>query len=307
MEADEGMRTISIVNQKGGCGKTTTAVNLAAAFAELGRKVLLIDLDPQAHVTVGLGNDPDSFDWTICDVLQQADGLVERAIVQTAVAGLDLAPCNMLLANADVQLASVFDNTMLLTRCLRNAEHIYDLCVIDCPPALGLLTANAVMASTDVVIPVQAHHYNLMALERLLEAIQVMQERPKSCSAECMRLLLTFVDERAALCEFVRRQVRERFGQRVFHTVIHRSVSLAEAPGAGKPVLTYAPNSRGAVDYRALACEMLEEPDSHDAPPTDMRAPRAIPKRLAVLLAHTSNAREKSLRSRFGWDVVEST
>jgi len=261
------MRTISIINQKGGCGKTTTAVNTAAAFAELGKRVLLIDLDPQAHVALGLGYDPDSLDRTIYDVLIQPDGFVRDAIVQTGIARLDLAPCNMLLGNVEVQLADAPGRELLLTRCLRSVRDVYDLCVIDCPPSLGVLTLNALMASMDIIIPVQVHSCNVKGLKRVLESIRIIRERLQSHAAEHIHLLLTFVDDRGAFGQRVQEQVREAFGQLVLNTVIHRNTSVAEAPGAGKPVLTYAPRSRGTADYRALAHEILEESGLRGEPP----------------------------------------
>jgi len=253
------MRTISIINQKGGCGKTTTAVNTAAAFAELGKRVLLIDLDPQGHVTLGLGGEPDSFEKTIYDALLQTDGLLRDAIVQTGVAGLDLAPCNALLGNVEVQLASSPGKELLLSRCLRSVHDEYDLCVIDCPPSLGVLMLNALMASTDVIVPVHGHCPGVKGLRRLLESIRIIRERLQSQSAEHIHLLLTFVDDRGAFGRQVQQQVRDAFGRLVLGTMIHRNISLAEAPGAGKPVLTYAPRSRGAADYKALAREILQE------------------------------------------------
>jgi len=302
------MRTVSIANQKGGCGKTTTAINTAAAFAELGKKVLLIDLDPQAHVTLGVGYDPDSFGRTICDVLLQSTGLLPNIIVRTNTAGLDLAPCNVLLAGADVQLARVPGKELLLSRSLHGVHDAYDLCVIDCPPSLGVLTLNALMAGTDVIVPIQAHYYDLEGLKRLLESVHVIRNRLPLFPEEQIRLLLTFVDDRAGFNQQVQRQVRDVFGSTVLNTVIHKSISLAEAPGAGMPVLSYAPHSRGAADYRALACEILEQPQRPAAPPiVSAPLPRAIPKRLADIFNGTWIPKAGSFPRRFGLGPVEST
>jgi chromosome partitioning protein len=302
------MRTISVVNQKGGCGKTTTAVNTAAAFAAVGKRVLLIDLDPQAHVTLGVGYDPDSFGRTIYDVLQQSNGLLRDIVVRTNTVGLDLAPCNVLLANAEVQLAQGPTRELLLSRSLHGVRDDYDLCVIDCPPSLGVLTLNALMASTDVIVPIQAHYYDLEGLKRLLETIRIVRDRLQLSPAERIHLLLTFVDERAGFSRQVQRQVREMFGQAVLNTVIHRSVSLAEAPGAGKPVLSYAPRSRGAADYKALACEILEQPQrAAESPVVKMPAPRAIPKRLTDIFKGMWIPKSRPLPPQFDLGVFEST
>jgi chromosome partitioning protein len=302
------MRTISIVNQKGGCGKTTTATNLAAAFAELGRKVLLIDLDPQAHATLGLGCDPDSFERTICDVLLQAEGLLGNTIVRTEVTGLDLVPCNVLLANAEVRLANAPGRELLLNRNLCSVQDSYDLCVIDCPPSLSVLTLNALMAATDVIIPVQGHYYAPEGLKRLLQSIRIIRDRLRTSSADHIHLLLTFVDERAAFSQQVQRQVRDTFGTLVLRTTIHRNVSLVEAPGAGKPVLIYAPRSRGAADYRALASEILEEPGKPGRQPAARtNARQRIPKRLAAIFRSTRGIKDMALRRPFGLDAIEST
>lgn len=303
------MRTISIVNQKGGCGKTTTAINAAAAFAELGRRVLLIDLDPQAHATLGSGHDPDSFGRTIYDALLQADGPLDSTIVRTEVAGLDLVPCNVLLGNAEARLANTSGGELLLSRCLCSAHDKYDLCVIDSPPSLGVLTLNALMAATDVIIPVLGQCYGLQGLERLLQSIRTIRDRLQAGSADHIHLLLTFVDERVAFSQQVQQQVRDTFGSLVLRTTIRRNVSLAEAPGAGKPVLVYAPHSRGAADYRALARELLEEqPDKRlGEPAVTMNTRRRVPKRLAAIFDARRGIKAGASRRPFRLGQIEST
>lgn len=252
------MKTIATVNQKGGCGKTTTAINLSAALAETGKRVLLIDLDPQAHATIGLGQDPNSFPKTIHDALTRPGvGLCDVA-VHTTIERLDLAPCNVLLAGAEMSLAGVSGKELLLARGLRDVRDAYDVCVIDCPPSLGILTLNALVASTDLVVPVQVHYYALEGLRRLLDTAGILRQRFHPCSVENIGLLLTFVEERTTFSRQVQQQVRNLFGDLVFETVIHRNVRLTEAPSAGEPVLRYAPRSKAAADYRSLAAEILE-------------------------------------------------
>lgn len=251
------MRTIAVVNQKGGCGKTTTAINMAAAAAEAGRRVLLLDLDSQAHATIGLGQDPNSFPRTLYDVLTAPGARLRDVAVRTEIEHLDLAPCNVLLAGIELRLACTPAKELLLARALCDVRDAYDLCVMDCPPALGLMTVNALVASTDIIVPVQVQYYALEGLRRLLEMVGIIRGRFHSQAPENIGLLLTFVEGHTMFSRQVQAQVREVFGDLVFQAMIHRNVRLAEAPSAGEPVLTYAPQSKAAADYRALAAEVL--------------------------------------------------
>ena len=277
------MRTIAIANQKGGCGKTTTTVNLAAAFAALGKQVLLIDLDPQAHATLGLGFDPDGLEKTIYDTITNAQIPVSRRqlplsniVVTTSIERLHLVPSNILLSGAEFELAVLFGREYVLNERLNSVGSSYDICVIDCSPSLSLLTLNALVASTDVIIPVQTQYYALEGLKQLPETIEIVKQRFNQ-HLRTLGVLLTFVETNTALSRQVQQQMREYFRDLVFDTVIHRNVRLAEAPSAGQPVLTYDPQSKGAAEYRALAEEIINKhPADHYPVPLPVGAETAV-------------------------------
>jgi chromosome partitioning protein len=187
---------------------------------------------------------------------------ISSVIIDTKIERLNLAPSNVLLSGAELELASVVGREFVLTERLKTVEDKYDICVIDCPPSLGLLTLNALVASTDVIVPVQVQYYAMEGLKQLFETAKIIGKHLHPCNVKILGLLLTFVEKRRLLSRQTQKQMREYFGDLVFDTVIHRCVRLAEAPSAGQPVLTYAPESRSSAEYRALADEIINDKSS---------------------------------------------
>lgn len=253
-----GPRVVAVANQKGGVGKTTTTVNLGASAAELGHRVLIVDLDPQGNASTGLGINPRDLETTMYDVLLH-DVPIDDAIEAASVRNLFLAPANLDLAGAEIELVPAFSRELRLRNAIAAVSDDYDLVLIDCPPSLGLLTVNAFAAASEVVVPVQCEYYALEGLGQLLRNIDLVQRNLNS-ELRLSAIVLVMYDARTNLSHQVASEVREHFGTTVCRTVIPRTVRLSEAPSFGQPITVFDPTSRGAVAYRDLAKEFAGEP-----------------------------------------------
>ncbi|MBS4207163.1 AAA family ATPase [Bacillus sp. FJAT-50079] len=249
-------KIISIANQKGGVGKTTTSVNLGACLAYIGKKVLLIDTDPQGNATSGAGVDKGEVHQCIYDVLVD-DVKIKEIIKETAVENLHVAPATIQLAGAEIELVPTISREVRLKRAVDEIKDQYDYIIIDCPPSLGLLTINALTASDSVLIPVQCEYYALEGLSQLLNTVRLVQ---KHLNHHLMieGVLLTMLDARTNLGIQVIQEVKKYFQNKVYRTIIPRNIRLSEAPSHGQPIIVYDPKSRGAEVYLELAKEVAE-------------------------------------------------
>ena len=249
-------RVITLCNQKGGVGKTTTAINLGAAMAEFGRRVLLVDFDPQASLTVGFGLNPNRVETTIYHLIMDSGVTLDDVVVPTSVPGIDLIPSNIDFAGAEMQLINEVGREHLMSRALAPAVQRYDIILIDCQPSLGLLTVNALTASDGVIVPLECEYFALRGVALLAGAIDKVQQRINP-RLTIVGLLGTMYDGRTLHSREVLRTLVEGWGDQVFHTVIRRTVKFSEATVAGEPLTAYASTSAGAEGYRQLAKEVL--------------------------------------------------
>ncbi len=249
-------RIIAMCNQKGGVGKTTSTINLGAALAEYGRRVLLVDFDPQGALSVGLGINPHELDVTVYNLLMDRGADARKAIRKTQVDNLDLLPANIDLSAAEVQLVTEVAREMVLARALRPVVDDYDVVLIDCQPSLGLLTVNALTSAHGVVIPLECEFFALRGVALLVETIEKVRDRLNP-DLELEGILATMYDARTVHARQVLSRVVEAFGDKVYDTVISRTVKFPETTVAGEPITTWAPGSGGAKAYRALAREVL--------------------------------------------------
>lgn len=254
-------RIIAMCNQKGGVGKTTTTINLGAALAEVGRRVLLVDFDPQGALSVGLGINPHELDHTVYNLLMDRNTDAEDIIKPTAWPGLDVLPANIDLSAAEVQLVGEVAREMVLARALRSVAEQYDVILIDCQPSLGLLTVNALTASHGVVIPLECEFFALRGVALLVETIAKIKDRLNP-GLEVDGILATMYDSRTLHSREVVARVVEAFGDQVFHTVITRTIKFPDASVAAEPITTYASGHPGAESYRQLARELIARGDA---------------------------------------------
>lgn len=248
-------KTIAIANQKGGVGKTTTSVNLSACLAYLGKKVLLVDVDPQGNATSGVGIEKAEVEQCIYNVLVD-DEEAKSVVLPTDVENLYVLPSTIQLAGAEIELVPTISREVRLKRALESLSDEYDYIIIDCPPSLGLLTLNALTAADSVIIPVQCEYYALEGLSQLLNTVRLVQKHLNQ-SLQIDGVLLTMLDARTNLGIQVIDEVKKYFQDRVYHSIIPRNIRLSEAPSHGKPIIIYDPKSRGAEVYLDFAKEVI--------------------------------------------------
>jgi chromosome partitioning protein len=247
-------RIMAIANQKGGVGKTTTAVNLGAGLAELGYRVLVVDLDPQGNATTGLGIDGRNFELSMYDVIMR-EAALEDCIEPTSLKNLFVAPATIDLAGAEIELVPTFSRELRLRKALESVIEDFDFVMIDCPPSLGLITVNGLAAAAEVLVPIQCEYYALEGLGQLLRNVHLVQSNLNE-ALEVTTIVLTMYDARTKLAEQVAQEVRRHFGNKVCRNIIPRTVRISEAPSFGQPITVFDPSSRGAIAYRELAREV---------------------------------------------------
>lgn len=247
---------IAMANQKGGVGKTTSTINLGACLAEQGRKVLLVDLDPQGALTAGLGIHYDDVDITVYDLMVDNQSTIDQAIHQTSTPNLDVVPANIDLSAAEIQLVNEVGREQTLARALRPVLKDYDYIVLDCQPSLGLLTVNALACAHGVIIPMECEYFSLRGLALLTDTVEKVADR-LNFDLEILGILVTMFDRRTSHAREVMSRVVEVFDEKVFDTVITRTVRFPETSVAGEPIISWAPTSQGAEQYRTLAKEVI--------------------------------------------------
>lgn len=250
-------KKMAIVNQKGGVGKSTTAVNLGASIAKLGKSVLLIDIDPQGNATSGIGIDKSNLKNSIYDVL--IEGLpVRESILETKIKNLSILPANIDLAGAEIELVSMMSRESRLEKVINQVEEEFNYIFIDCPPSLGLLTLNALTAADGILVPIQCEYYALEGLGQLMKTIELVRKNLNP-DLDIEGVLLTMYDARTNLSQQVIDEVQNYFSEKVYKTIIPRNVRLSEAPSFGEPIITYDPSSKGAKAYESLAKEVINK------------------------------------------------